>query len=97
MKRYGGGSFSSLILEGWQWEHWVFSPQPEAEVSVQYFTPEHPYCLLAGGGSEQYQIHWGGSAPETFNVFSSPCPGEEGSDTAALWTSGTQPGSMPPQ
>ncbi|XP_030802143.1 glutathione S-transferase 3 isoform X1 [Camarhynchus parvulus] len=60
------------------------SPQPEAEVPVQYFTPEHSYCVLAGGKSEQYQIRWGGSTQETCNVFSSPCAGEEGSDTAAL-------------
>lgn len=38
------------------------SPQPEAEVSVEYFTPGHPYCLLSGGKSEQYQTSWGGSA-----------------------------------
>lgn len=37
------------------------SPQPEAQVSVQYFTPGHPYCLLAGVESEQYQTSWGGS------------------------------------
>lgn len=60
------------------------SLQPESEMSVQYFTPEHLFCLLAGGGSEQYQIHWGGSTQETFNAFSSPCPDEEGSDRAAL-------------
>lgn len=38
------------------------SPQPEAEVSVEYFTPGHPYCLLSGGESEQHQTSWGGSA-----------------------------------